>query len=267
MVDFDCKDRYGFSDLVEVVRLLRGPGGCPWDAEQTHESIRRNFLEETCEACEAIDLGDSELLCEELGDVLLQVLFHTSIESDAGRFTLDDVCDRCVKKLVFRHPHVFGAAQVSDSQEVLTNWDNLKRVEKGQQTYTDTLRAVSRALPGLWRGEKVQKKAEKAGLPGPETSQAVDLLQRDLRELAREAQSEARPADPGEEASLVQERLGDLLFDTVALSRALGIDPEDALNAATDRFTDRFQALEQEHPVPEGEPLPGDLSQSLWPRS
>ena len=256
MVDFQCKDRYDFSDLVEVVRLLRGPGGCPWDAEQTHQSIRRNFLEETCEACEAIDLEDSDLLCEELGDVLLQVLFHASIESDAGRFTLNDVCDRCVKKLVFRHPHVFGTTQVSDSQEVLINWDNLKRVEKGQQTYTDTLRSVSRALPGLWRGEKVQKKAEKAGLSGPDTAKAVAMLRQDLQELAGDVAAES-----------ASEHLGDLLFDAVALSRAMGVDPEDALNAATDRFMDRFQALEQDHPVPEGESLPGELSQSLWSRS
>ena len=259
MVDFDYKDRYGFSDLVEVVRLLRGPGGCPWDAEQTHESIRRNFLEETCEACEAIDLGDSDLLCEELGDVLLQVLFHTSIESDAGRFTLDDVCDRCVKKLVFRHPHVFGTTQVSDSQEVLVNWDNLKRVEKGQQTYTDTLRSVSRALPGLWRGEKVQKKAEKAGLPGPDGAQALALLENDLAALAHSASD--RPAGEDTRAS----RLGDLLFHAVALARALEVDPEDALNAATDRFTDRFRTLEEKHPVREAEPLPQALSRELWP--
>ena len=144
MVDFIWKEKYDFHDLVKIVHLLRSPGGCPWDQVQTHQSIRRNFLEETYEACEAIDTDDAALLCEELGDVLLQVLFHTDIEQDCGRFTLDDVTDGICKKLIYRHPHVFGSTEVCGTEEVLTNWDALKQAEKGQQTQTEVLSAVSR---------------------------------------------------------------------------------------------------------------------------
>ncbi len=249
MVDFECKSRYTFADLVEVVRLLRGPGGCPWDAEQTHASIRRNFIEETCEACEAIDTANSELLCEELGDVLLQVLFHTDIEAEAGRFTLEDICDRETKKLIYRHPHVFGSVQASDTAQVLTNWDHLKRVEKGQKTNTDTLRAVSRALPSLWRAEKLQKKAEQAGIPAPDRSRCLRQLADDIQAL-NSSDSEAL--------------LGRLLFHAVALARALGQDPETAATAASDRFLQRFAELEQTTGAAQGEPLPPQLHDRLW---
>ena len=131
MVEFTRKEHYDLNDFRQVIEILRHPGGCPWDQEQTHASIRRNLLEEAYEAAEAIDTDNTDLLREELGDVLMQVLFHSSIEADAGRFDLDDVADTAVKKLIFRHPHVFGAAQVSDSGEVLVNWEQLKRREKG----------------------------------------------------------------------------------------------------------------------------------------
>ena len=151
MVDFQYKDSYGVKDLEEIVRLLRAPGGCPWDAEQTHQSIRRNFLEEAYEAVEAIDEGSPEHLKEELGDVLLQVVFHALMEQEAGRFDLDAVADGICKKLIFRHPHVFGEVSVSGTGEVLSNWEELKRKEKGQATNTDALEAVARSLPALWR--------------------------------------------------------------------------------------------------------------------
>ena len=146
MVDFQYKDSYGVKDLEEIVRLLRAPGGCPWDAEQTHQSIRRNFLEEAYEAVEAIDEGSPEHLKEELGDVLLQVVFHALMEQEAGRFDLDAVADGICKKLIFRHPHVFGEVSVSGTGEVLSNWEELKRKEKGQATNTDALEAVARYL-------------------------------------------------------------------------------------------------------------------------
>ena len=163
MVDWVSKKSYDIKDLEEIVRLLRSPGGCPWDIEQTHESIRRDFLEETYEVIEAINEGSTEHLKEELGDVLLQVVFHSRIEQEEGRFTLDDVADGVCKKLIYRHPHVFGEVKVADSGEVLRNWEALKRTEKHQETYTDTLESVARSLPYLWRAEKVQKKAKKAG--------------------------------------------------------------------------------------------------------
>ena len=156
MVDFQYKDSYGVQDLEEIVRILRAPGGCPWDAEQTHQSIRRNFLEESYEAVEAIDEDDPEHLKEELGDVLLQVVFHARMAQEAGRFTLDDVIDGVCQKLIYRHPHVFAGVE---SQDALATWDAQKRQEKGQRTTGDALDAVARALPALTRAEKLQKKA------------------------------------------------------------------------------------------------------------
>ena len=155
MIDFISKDRYCFEDLVRLVHLLRAPGGCPWDGAQTHESIRRNFLEEAYEVCEAFDRDDPAMMREELGDVLLQVLFHTDIEQDAGRFTLDDVCDTVCKKLVFRHPFLFGGEN--------PGWDELKKREKGQQTATETLDAVARSAC-LLAGGKAPEKSGKNGL-------------------------------------------------------------------------------------------------------
>ena len=162
MVEFQRKDFYSYEDFLEIMRLLRAPGGCPWDREQTHSSIRRNFLEETYEVLDAIDHDDASGMCEELGDVLMQVAFHAQIEAERGNFTMDDVVDGVTKKLVYRHPHVFGSASAETAEEVLSNWDALKRAEKGIESDTDALRAVARTLPALWRAEKVLKKAAKA---------------------------------------------------------------------------------------------------------
>jgi len=222
MVDFLHKDFYDVQDLVYIVDLLRGPGGCPWDREQTHESIRRDLLEEAYEAADAIDTGDLANLKEELGDLLLQVVFHVSIENGRSDMSLDQVADGVCKKLIFRHPHVFGCVQVANTEQVLTNWEILKQEEKSQQTLTEVLRAVARALPALWRAEKVQKKAEKAGKPF-----APDQAQR--AELARLTQEGA--ADP-------EKTVGDLLFAAVSLARSMGVDPEQALTRATDEFID-----------------------------
>lgn len=235
MVDFQYKDSYGVQDLEEIVRILRAPGGCPWDAEQTHQSIRRNFLEESYEAVEAIDEGSAEHLQEELGDVLLQVALHAEMERELGHFDLNGVADGICKKLIFRHPHVFGNVEVSGTGEVLSNWEVLKRQEKGQDTHTDALEAVARALPALWRAEKVQKKAKKAGFDWPDASGAVDKLSEELAEL-RQAM---------EQGTNIQEELGDLLFSVVNVSRFLKADPEEALNAATEKFISRFAKVEE----------------------
>ena len=234
MVDFQYKDSYGVKDLEEIVRILRAPGGCPWDAEQTHQSIRRNLLEEAYEAVEAIDEGSPEHLEEELGDVLLQVVMHARMEQEAGRFDLDGVADGICKKLIYRHPHVFGDVAVSGTGEVLSNWEALKRKEKGQATNTDALEAVARALPALWRAEKVQKKARKAGFDWPDVSGALDKLSEELEELKTAAA----------EGTNVEEELGDLLFSAVNAARFLKVDPEDALNGATDKFIGRFRKVE-----------------------
>ena len=219
MVDFLHKDFYDVQDLIRIVDLLRGPGGCPWDREQTHESIRRDLLEEAYEAADAIDTGDLANLKEELGDVLLQVVFHTSIERELSGMTLDQVADGVCKKLIFRHPHVFGSVQVENTDQVLTNWEILKQQEKSQQTLSDVLGAVARALPALWRAEKVQKKAEKAGLP-----YAADQAQREALTQLTQSSADAEQA------------VGRALFAAVSLARAKGVDPEQALNRATDEF-------------------------------
>ena len=234
MVDFQYKDSYDVRDLEEIVRILRAPGGCPWDAEQTHESIRRNFLEEAYEAVEAIDEKNPDHLKEELGDVLLQVLFHARMEQEAGRFNLDDVADGVCKKLIYRHPHVFGDVSVTGTGEVLTNWEELKRKEKGQATNTDALDAVARSLPALWRAEKVQKKAKKAGFDWPDISGALDKLSEELEELKTAVA----------QGTNVEEELGDLLFSAVNVSRFLKADPDLALANATDKFISRFAKVE-----------------------
>lgn len=235
MIDFKQKDFYTVSDLREIVRLLRAPGGCPWDREQTHESIRRNFLEEAYEVAEAIDEGNPEHLQEELGDVLLQVMFHSCIEEELGRFTLDEVADMVSKKLIFRHPHVFGDVQVESTGEVLTNWEELKRKEKGQETHADALDAVARSLPALWRAEKLQKKAKKAGFDWPEMQGAMDKLREEVEELAEALRERTNP----------QEELGDLLFAAVNVARFLPADPEETLHDACDKFAARFRHMEE----------------------
>ena len=235
MVNFDNKEHYNVYDLKNVISALRGPGGCPWDAEQTHQSIRRNFLEEAYEAVEAIDEDDASHLCEELGDVLMQVVFHSDIENDAGRFNLDDVADMTVKKLIARHPHVFADVEVSGSNEVIDNWDVIKRVEKNQETVADSLSAVAKSLPGLWRAEKLQKKAAKAGFDWPDISGATDKLYEEFDELIQAAQT----------GGDTEEELGDLLFSAVNVARFLNVDPEVALGRSCDKFIKRFQLLEE----------------------
>ena len=235
MVYFSLKAKYNFQDLFDIVKVLRAPGGCQWDAQQTHESIRRNFLEEAYEVAEAIDQQSTEHLQEELGDVLLQVVFHTSIEEEEGRFNLDDVANGVCQKLIFRHPHVFGDVTVSSTGEILANWEELKKKEKGQATQADAVDAVARSLPALWRAEKVQKKAAKVGFDWDSVDGAVDKLSEELGEVK---QAIAGHGDPAEE-------LGDLLFAAVNVARFLKVDPEDALQAACDKFAARFRRVEE----------------------
>ena len=228
MIDFTRKSQYTYEDFVEVVRLLRSPEGCPWDRVQTHQSIRRNFLEEAYECCEAIDTDDQALMQEELGDVMMQVIFHAGIEEDRGRFTLDDVCDGAVKKLVFRHPNVFGP-------KTEQTWDDMKALEKGQKTHTATLDAVARSLPALWRADKLVKKAEKAGFAWPDTAGALGKLHEEVSELDQAAA----------EQSNVEAELGDVLFSAVCVAAKAEIDPEMALHSACAKFIRRFAAMEQ----------------------
>lgn len=234
---FVRKENYQLEDLLEIVRILRAPGGCPWDREQTHKSIRANFIEETYEALEAIDTGNSALLCEELGDVLLQVLLHAQMEQEAGRFGFPEVVDGIAKKLILRHPHVFGDVQVSGTEEVLQNWDAIKKATKSQKTQTEVLRSVSPALPALMRSEKIQKKAAKAGYDFSSAESAMEKVAEELREV-REAKERGSRED-------CREEMGDLLFSVVNVARMLKIDPEEALSLSCEKFIGRFARAEQ----------------------
>ena len=234
MINFVRKPQYGYEDLLEIIRLLRSEDGCPWDKAQTHRSIRRGLLEEAYEAAEAIDNDDPVLLKEELGDVLMQVVFHADIESDAGRFTIDDVCDGVVKKLLFRHPHVFGSQCEDSPESAPVSWDKLKRQEKGQKTVADSMDSVARSLPGLWRAEKLQNKAASAGFEWPDVQGALDKLEEEVAELRRAV----------EEDGDVPEELGDVLFAAVKVGRFCACDPEDAVNGTCEKFIRRFRAVE-----------------------
>lgn len=236
MVEYQQKDKYSINDLIDIVRLLRSEGGCPWDIEQTHQSIRQDFLEETCEVLEAIDLNDSELLCEELGDVLLQVVFHCRIEEENNSFKFDDICDGICKKLIIRHPHVFGEITVNSTDDVLENWDAIKMETKNQETYTETLESVAKSLPALMRAQKVGKRAMRAGMDFRSVEDAMVCISNENDELIQAVSTGDK--------SLIEEELGDLLFSCVNTARHLGIDAELALKNATDKFIKRFSMTE-----------------------
>lgn len=231
VLDFLCKESYDLRDFVALVSYLRSPNGCPWDQVQTHESIRRNFLEETYEACEAIDAGDLVHMREELGDVLMQVLFHTDIEREAGHFDIDDVADAACKKLVYRHPHVFRR----DDPDT-PDWDTMKQRERAQTTTAEAMDSVARSLPALWRCDKIQAKAAKTGFEWPDVHAALDKVDEETRELC------AAVASGDTEA--IGDELGDLLFADVKVARFAGIDPEQAAHAACEKFIRRFSAME-----------------------
>lgn len=235
MVHFEKKDVYTYDDLVRILRILRAPDGCPWDRVQTHLSDRRNFLEEAYEAAEAFDRDDPGAICEELGDMLMQVLFNIHIEEDAGRFTTDDVTDHVVRKLLYRHPHIFGAAEAETSDEVLANWEELKRAEKGQKTTADAMDSVARSLPALWRADKLQSKAAKAGFEFPNVQGALDKLDEEARELREAVVS----------GTNFEEELGDVLFAAVKVGRFCGVDPEAALHRTCEKFLTRFRSVEE----------------------
>lgn len=235
-MDFPMKEKYVFDDLVKIVELLRAPDGCPWDKVQTHQTIRQNFIEETYEVIEAIDTNDMELMKEELGDVLLQVVFHTQMEKETGNFNIDDVADGICKKLIVRHPHIFGDVKADTAEKVLENWDTIKMQTKSQKTQTEAMKSVSKALPSLMRSAKIQKKAAKAGFDWPDVNGALDKVGEELCEL--------RQAINNGDSDNISEELGDLLFSAVNVSRFVKVDAEKALYDACEKFTNRFEQVE-----------------------
>ena len=236
-MNFERKSRYDFSDLVDIMKILRSPEGCPWDRVQTHESIRRDFIEETYEAIEAIDTKDTALLREELGDVLLQVVFHAVMEEEVGTFNIDDVCDEVCKKLIVRQPHVFADTIADTPDEVLKNWDQIKMKTKSQKSQSEVLSSVSKSLPALMYSQKVQQKAAKVGFDFEKTEDALDKVSEELAEL--------KNAIDKNDAENMNEELGDLLFSVVNVSRFIKVDSEKALYDATLKFTDRFGKVEK----------------------
>lgn len=235
-MEFMVKESYNISDLVEIMAILRSENGCPWDREQTHESIRRDLLEETYEVIEAIDAKDAQMLKEELGDLLMQVVFHSRISCEEQSFDFDAVADGICKKLILRHPHVFGNIAVESSEEVLKNWDEIKKKEKGQTTASDTLKSVPKVFPALMRSQKVQKRAAKTGFDYTDAEMAFGDLKSEVAEL-EDAMCRANAEDCFEE-------LGDLLFSVVNVARMLKIDAEDSLTASCEKFIRRFEKVE-----------------------
>ncbi len=236
-MSFEQKSKYDFYDLVEIMKVLRSPDGCPWDKVQTHHSIRQDFIEETYEAIEAIDTNNTELLREELGDVMMQVIFHANMEEEVGSFNIADVIDEVAKKLIFRHPHVFADTIADTPEQVLTNWDKIKMDSKEQKTQSQVLSSVSKALPALMYSQKIQHKAAKVGFDFEKTDDALSKVSEELSEL--------KTAINENNADNMSEELGDLLFSVVNVARFIKVDSEKALYDATVKFTDRFSKVEQ----------------------
>jgi tetrapyrrole methylase family protein/MazG family protein len=225
-----------FDDLVRVITRLRAPGGCPWDREQTHETIKRNLLEEAYEVAEAIEKDDPDKLEEELGDFLMQPVMHAVIAAEEGVFTLDDVIAGITEKLIRRHPHVFGTVDAEDTETVLKNWEAIKRKEKGNADRTSVLDGVPVTMPALMRASDISRKAAKAGFEWPDAPAVLDKVQEEIEEL----RAEIRAADKPRAA----EEIGDLLFSLVNVARWLKIDPEESLRQMVKRFAERFRAME-----------------------
>ena len=235
--EFVLKDKYNIDDLVAIIKVLRAPGGCPWDREQTHESIKKNFIEETYEVVEAINKQSTDMLREELGDVLLQIVLHSEMESENGNFSFDDVVNDIVQKLVVRHPHVFGEVVANNTAEALNSWDAVKLKTKGQKNQTESMLSVPRELPALMRAQKIQHKAAKIGFDWDNVGGAVDKLYEEIDEL-KTAMEQGKRFD-------IEDEFGDVLFSCVNIARFIDVDSEEALTASTDKFISRFSLVEQ----------------------
>lgn len=228
-------DRFSFDDLIKIIGSLRGENGCPWDKVQTHESLKPYMLEEAYEVMEAIDNQDDINLCEELGDVLLQVVLHSQIASEENSFTIEDVVSGICSKMIYRHPHVFSDHFAENENEVLKNWEELKKQEKGLKTQTDVLKSVPKSMPGLLRAMKVQKKASDVNFDFTNINQVFSKVFEEIDELKEAIE---------EKNDKVFEEFGDVLFSIVNLARFLQINPEIALTKSTEKFINRFEYVE-----------------------
>ncbi|HEY6874041.1 MAG TPA: nucleoside triphosphate pyrophosphohydrolase [Geobacteraceae bacterium] len=230
------EEKKGFDRLMAIMRKLRGPGGCPWDAEQSHESLKRYLIEETYEVIEAIDANDPALLKEELGDLLLQPVFHTAIAEERGAFTMDEVLEAINDKLVRRHPHVFGEERVKTAAEQVENWERIKKGEKGTERKS-ALAGVPPHMPALMKAQKITEKAARVGFDWEHVDQVFAKVLEELRELEETMSTR--------DEALMEAELGDLLFAIVNLGRFLSLDPEQALGKTIARFSQRFAHVEE----------------------
>lgn len=221
------REKYDFYDLCAIMEILRGEGGCPWDTEQTHESIRKNLIEETYEVVEAIDSKNTELLREELGDVMLQVVFHTQMERELGNFDINDVAHDVCAKLVHRHPHIFGDVNAETSDEVLKNWEAIKNVEKSRETLYDKLNSVPVMTPALMRASKVAKKSGE--YKSFTNSEIIDMISSSLHRMAESPDN------------IDEKELGEALFLISALSSKTEFDAEEALFKKTNSFIEKYK--------------------------
>lgn len=242
--------------LRAIVSLLRSPEGCPWDREQTHASLRAGLLEEACETIDAIDRADDANLREELGDLLLQVVFHTDLASERGAFTFEEAALETCEKLIRRHPHVFADGDAADTVTVLRQWEQIKRAEKGVKA--SVMESIPRALPALIRAANIQKKAARVGFDWPDTVGVIVKFREEIAELSVEVE--------GGDPKRLEHELGDILFTAVNMARKLGVEPELALERANQRFIARFQHMETSAAAKDQklEDLPLEDLETLW---
>lgn len=232
------KEKYGFNDLLEIMAKLRGEGGCPWDREQTHESLRIYMIEETYEVLEALDAGDKDKFCNELGDLLLQIVFHAQIAKENGDFDIGDVTTEVCRKLISRHPHIFGDVRADTADKVIENWEAIKKKEKKLKSQTGVLKDVPSNLPALMRSYKVQQKAAQVGFDWDNIEDAFSKVDEEIREL--------RDVYKSNNVERITDELGDAFFALVNVSRFLKIQPELALNGTIGKFIRRFEYIEQQ---------------------
>lgn len=223
---------YSFDDFMNIIRRLRSKEGCPWDREQTHESLKTCLIEESYETLEAIDNKDNDNLCEELGDLMLQVALHSAIAEELNEFGIKDVIQTVSEKMIRRHPHVFGDVIVEDSEGVIKNWDEIKKQEKNSKNVAEEILGIPKAFPALLRAEKVQKKAAKSGMDFEGVKQVLEKVEEELAELKE-------TIEIGDKRG-IEEEFGDVLFTIVNLSRFLQLNAENSLTNATNKFINRF---------------------------
>ncbi len=233
----DLKEKYTIDDLIEIVKRLRAPDGCPWDRVQTHESLKKSMIEEAYEAIDALDNKDDKMFANELGDVLLQVIFHAVLAEERAAFDFEGVLKEVCDKLITRHTHVFGKSKADDASEALDVWEKNKKKEKGQKSYSEMLLDIPKGLPALMSAEKVQKKAKSSGFDWDRTDDVIDKLREEIDELEEAVKTKSK-AD-------ISEEYGDVLFSMVNLGRFLELTPEIELMSATGKFKDRFFKMEK----------------------